>query len=82
MLGCQEKRKERKIQKSRSEVNVVGFRSASLFPARKWEAVTQAGNHEDRPPSAEDNQGSWYRQRIGEQVRLRVLFRYIHVQEE
>ena len=28
-------------QKSRSESKVIGFSSASLFPERKWEAVTQ-----------------------------------------
>ena len=40
MLGVQEKRKTWKI---RSEEKVVGFSSASLFPARKWEAVSQGG---------------------------------------
>ena len=39
--GGQEKRKERKIWKSRSEEKVVGFSSPSLFSARKEEAVTQ-----------------------------------------
>ena len=29
--------------KSRSEEKVVGFGSASIFPARKWEAVAQGG---------------------------------------
>ena len=43
MLGGQKKRKDRKSQKSRSEEKVVGFSSASIFPARKWEAVTQGG---------------------------------------
>ena len=37
------KRKDRKTQKSRSEEKVVGFSSAYLFPARKWEAVTLGG---------------------------------------
>ena len=41
--GVQEKRKERKTQKSRSEEKVVGFSSASLFPTRKWKPVTQGG---------------------------------------
>ena len=45
MLGGQEKRKD-KTQKSRSEEKVVGFSSASLFPTRKWEAVTQGGTME------------------------------------
>ena len=39
-LGSQEKRKDRK---SRSEEKVVGFSSASLYPARKLETVTQGG---------------------------------------
>ena len=43
MLGGQEKRKDRKTRKSRSEEKVVGFSSASLFPARKHEAVTLGG---------------------------------------
>ena len=41
-MGAQ-KRKDRKTKKSRSEEKVVGFSSAFLFPARKWEAVTQSG---------------------------------------
>ena len=45
-LGDQEKRKDRKTQKSKSEEKVVGFSSASLFPARKREAVTQDGTME------------------------------------
>ena len=45
-LGVQEKRKDRKTQKSRSEEKVVGFSSASLFPARKREAVAQGGSME------------------------------------
>ena len=35
---CEEKRKE-----NRSKEKVVGFSSASLFPARKREALTQGG---------------------------------------
>ena len=42
MLGGQ-KKKDRKPQKTRSEEKVVGCSSVSLFPARKWEAVTQGG---------------------------------------
>ena len=42
-LGVQEKRKDRKTRRSRSEEKVVGFSSASLFPARKLEPVTQGG---------------------------------------
>ena len=39
--GGHEKRKDRKTQNSRSEEKVVGFNSASLFPPRKREVVTQ-----------------------------------------
>ena len=42
-LGDQEKMKYRKTWKSRSEEKVVIFSSATLFPARKQEAVTQGG---------------------------------------
>ena len=43
--GWRELREEerRKTPKNRSEEKVVGFRSASLFPARKQETVTQSG---------------------------------------
>ena len=41
MLDSQEKRKDKKTWKSRSEKKVVGFSSTSLFLARKWKAVTQ-----------------------------------------
>ena len=41
--GGQEKRKDRKTRKSRSEVKVMSLSSAFLFPARKREAVTQVG---------------------------------------
>ena len=42
-LGSQEKRKDRKTRKSRSEEKVLGFSSASVFPARKRDAVTEGG---------------------------------------
>ena len=51
MLRGQEKRKDRKTQKSRSEGKVVGFSSASLFPARKWEAVIQCETRGDNYPT-------------------------------
>ena len=38
---CQERRKDRKTRKSKSEEKVMGFSSASLFPVRKRDAVTQ-----------------------------------------
>ena len=42
-LGTQEKRKDQRTQKSGSGEKVVYFISASLYPATKWEAVTQGG---------------------------------------
>ena len=42
-MGVQEKRKGRKTRKSRIEKKVVGISLASLFPARKREAITQGG---------------------------------------
>ena len=36
----------------------------------------------DRPPDAEENPGSRYRQRLGGQARPRVHSRYIHVKQE
>ena len=39
----QEKRKDRKMWKIKSEEKVGGFSSASLFPTRKRESVTQGG---------------------------------------
>ena len=36
----------------------------------------------DRPPDAEENPGSWYRQKLGGQARPRAYSRYIHVKEE
>ena len=39
-LGDKERRK---TQKSRGEEKVMSFGSDSLFPTRKWEAVTQSG---------------------------------------
>ena len=44
MLGGQKKRKARKTRKSMSEEKVVGFSSASLFPARKRDVITQGGD--------------------------------------
>ena len=38
-MGGQEKRKDSKLRKKKSEEKVVGFSSASLFPTRKREAV-------------------------------------------
>ena len=51
-MGGQEKRNDRKTKRCRSEEKVDGFSSASLFPARKREVVTQGGNNGDKPPDA------------------------------
>ena len=45
-LGVKEERKDRKTRKRRREEKLVGFSSASLFPTRKREAVTQGGTME------------------------------------
>ena len=39
-------------------------------------------NQGNRPPDVEDNQGSWYRQRLGGQPRPSAHSRYIHVKQE
>ena len=57
--GSQEKRKDKKTWKIWSEQKGVGFSSVSLFPGKK------PFNQGDRPPDAEENPGSWYRQRLG-----------------
>ena len=54
---------------------MVGFSSASLFPAKKREAVIRA-EPRDRPPDAEENPG------MGEQARPWSSFRYIYVKQE
>ena len=58
--GGLERREDRKTRKSRSEEKGMGFISASLFPGRKREAVTQGGTVEPggRPPDTENNPGS------------------------
>ena len=43
LLGGQETRKARKSQKSRSEEKLGSFSLTSLFPTKKWEAVTKDG---------------------------------------
>ena len=56
--GVQEKRKDRKSRKSRSEEKVVSFSSASLFPARNREAVTQGGSRRIDNPTWRGTQGA------------------------
>ena len=63
-LRGQEKRRDKKSRKSRSEEKVVSFSSASIFPSRKWEANFRGGPTGDRPPYAEDNPGRLYRQML------------------
>ena len=45
---------------------MVGFSLVSLFPTRKWEAVTPGGNHGDRLPNAKNNSRSRYSERLGD----------------
>ena len=47
MLEGQEKRKDMQTRKSRSKEKVVDFSSASLFPARKQEAVVELVSSKD-----------------------------------
>ena len=49
---------------------------------RKPEAVTQGGNHGDRPPDEEDKPGNEYRQRSERLARPRTPSRDIHVKQE
>ena len=58
MLGGQEKRKERKTRKCKSEEKVVTFSSVCLFPTRKWEAVTQGGTRGIDYPTRRKTQGT------------------------
>ena len=74
------KRKDRKIRKSRSEEKVVGFTSTSLFPARKWEAVTQGETRDVDHPIRRRTQG--YCQRLGGQARQPAHSRYFHIKQE
>ena len=39
-------------------------------------------NQGDRAPDAEENAGSWNRQRLGGQARPRAYSRYIHIKQE
>ena len=68
---------ERQKNMEKSEDKVVGFSPASLFPTKKWEAVTQ-----DKPLDAEKNPESPYHQRLGGQTKLWSPSRYIHVKRE
>ena len=54
LLGSKEKRRDRKTRKSRSEVKMIGYSSASLFPAKKWEVLP------GWKLKVEDNLGNWY----------------------
>ena len=75
MLEVGVKRKARKTWKSRREEKVVGFSLASLYPAKKLEAVTQGRTRGIDHPM-------WkYHQRLGGQVRPWGHSRYIHVKQ-
>ena len=67
-----------KNELSKIEEKVLAFNSASLFPARKWEAVTQGRTRMIDNPKWR----SQYRQKLGGQVRPLVHSRYIHVKQE
>ena len=73
MLGGQEKRKDRKTRKSKSEEKVVSFSSAYLFPARKYEVVTQGGTRGIEHPTRRRTQGTgivkgWEDKRNGKHI--------------
>ena len=53
-----EKGRNRKTRQSRSEKKVASFSSASLFPARKREAVTQGGTMVTDHLTRRRNQGA------------------------
>ena len=58
---------------------MVDFSSASPFPAKHssgWKLKA------DRPPDAEDEPGTRYRQILGEVARPQAHSRYIHVKQE
>ena len=55
--GGQEKRKDKKTRKSKSEEEVLNFSSASLFPARKREPVIQGGTRGIDPLTRRRTQG-------------------------
>ena len=69
----QEKRKDTKTWKSRSEEKVVDFSSDSLFPTRKWEAVTQGGTTVIDQLTQRTQGG---------QARPQTYSRYIHAKQE
>ena len=52
------KRKDMKTRKSRSKEKVVGFSSASLFPAMKLEIITQGGTRGIDHPTRRRTQGA------------------------
>ena len=57
-LGGYEKRKKKKTRKNRKEVKVADFSSASLFTARKLDAVTQCGTSGITYPTRRRTQGA------------------------
>ena len=81
-LGGQEKRKERKLRKSRSEEKMVGYSSASPQENGRQSPRVEPFNQGDRPPDAEENPGSPYNQRLGGQTRPGTRSKYINVKQE
>ena len=82
MLGGQEKRKDKKTRKSKSEGKMVNISLASLFPARKQEAVTQGGTRGIDYLTRRGTQGAcivkgWeaYLGSISQQAALQVRYR-------
>ena len=57
-MGDQEKRKDRKTWKSRTKEKVVDFSSASIFTARKREAVILVGIKGTIHPTRRKTQGA------------------------
>ena len=76
-IGLEEERQEN------SEEKVVRFSSASLFPTRKWEAVTEGGDMGiDHLMRRIKFSGSQYCQRLGGKARTWAHSRYTPVKKE
>ena len=75
----QEKRKDRQSRKSEEKVM---FYLSLPIPRKETGDSHQWWNQGVRPPDAEENPGSRYRQRLEGQARPRLHSRYIHVKQE
>ena len=80
-MGIRRKGKTGK-QKSRNKENVVGFRPASLFPSRKWEAVTQGGTRGIDHLMQKRTQEAGIMKGWEEEQDLGCKSRYIHINQE